>query len=125
MKIPGKACLGVALVLLLSVGAASAQSVTGPSTDSKLNGAAAPGPWSADATVARLVYGPIKILGMRRFTPRARVELKDHMERAESRVRAVMAGLSSGAIDAQEARSELADAIADYRVAVRELLSGR
>ena len=122
MRHVARVSLVVALWLSSSVVAASAQSATGLEPDRK---AAAATPWSADATVARLVYGPVKILGMGRFTAEGRVELKGPMRRAESGVREIMARLSSGEIGEPEARVELAAVIADYRISVRKLWTAR
>ena len=114
------ACLGVALAATAVSGQA-----TGPTVDPKPRESGAEGMWSADATVARLVHEPIKILGLGRFTPEGRVALKAPMTHVESEVRAVMARLSRGEIDESDARIELAHCIAEYRVAVGKLLAGR
>lgn len=112
--------------IVLGVLLATAQSVTGPTADPRgSSGTAGTGRWSADATVGRLVYDPIKIIGMRAFAPRSRVGLKAVMDRAESGVRDVMADLSAGKIDESGARIELAHVLRDYRVDVRRLRAAR
>lgn len=97
-----------------------AQSVTGPAVDPK-----GPAQTAADATVGRLVYDPIKIIGMRAFTPEGRIALKGVIDRAEEGVRDVMADYSAGRIDEAGARVALAHVLRVYRVEVGRLRAAR
>jgi hypothetical protein len=96
--------------LALIAAPALGQSVTRPPVERKIGSET-----GADEVVARLVYAPVKQIGLGQFTSEGQIALKALMDRIESRVREVVTRWSEGTLDDAGARRALAHVLADYR----------
>ena len=77
--------------------------------------------WTDDEAVARLIYEPIKLLGLERFGSQAGA-LKGVVLRAETLIRATVNALGAGEMETVAAMRSMDQAVNEFRSAVGELL---
>lgn len=136
MKVPVALGAGLALALAVLATAIEGPSPTGPtkpdkpstSTAGAIDSVAHGVDWlsrSEEETVAGLVYGPVKLLGLGSFTPEARVELKTLMRRTEERIRDIHRAVGRTELGTTAARAALDDTYVEYRTALERLSAVR
>jgi hypothetical protein len=81
--------------------------------------------WSQDEAVARMVYDPIKLLGLERFGPEGTMAIKGVVRGTEARIRSTVRALSAEEIDAAAATRSIEEALDEFRSAVSALLEAR
>ena len=132
------ACVTLGLIVGIGLAASpvQAQVITGPEVSHKINKVPVEGAldllgaglewlsWSGDEAVERLVYEPIKLLGMERFGSQT-AALKTEMTRAETRVRATVTAFDVEELEAGPAMRSMDEAVNEFRSAVGELLEAR
>lgn len=81
--------------------------------------------WSEEDAVRLLVDAPVKWIGLERFPPESRLELKDLMERTEERVRSIVGRSSRSGVDEREVREELEVVLREYSARLEEMSTTR
>lgn len=128
---------GLLVGLGLSASSLEAQVITGPETNRKA--ASIPSDlmldslgagldwmsWSEDEAVARMVYDPIKLLGLGRSGPQGTMAMKAVVRGTEARIRSTVRALSVGEMDTAAATGSIEEALEEFRSAVSALLETR